>query len=151
MIREEPQNLWEKITSLEALQAAWYRVAENEGSPGADLVTIRGFGANLFANLTQLRAELLGGTYRSGTFRKVSVPKKKPGYRILTIPSIRDRVLHTSIAFSPARLSAAPCPRRQDPGGRRQGARHTEPGRSTGITAFAVACQPLSRCARRGD
>ncbi len=100
MINDEPSDLWEMVTSLEALQAAWYRVADNDGSPGGDLVSIREFGENLFGNLTQLRAEVLGGTYRSGPFRKVSVPKKKPGYRILTIPSIRDRVLHTSIAIA---------------------------------------------------
>ncbi|MBR9910614.1 MAG: CRISPR-associated endonuclease Cas1 [Gammaproteobacteria bacterium] len=98
MTQENRQDLWEQVTGFEALRAAWYRVAGNEGSSGSDGVTIRNFSADLFANLTQLRAELLGGTYRSSAFRKVSVPKKKPGYRILTIPSIRDRVVHTSIA-----------------------------------------------------
>lgn len=98
MIKEEPQDLWQRVTSLEALQAGWHRVAENDGSAGGDGISIREFGEQLFANLTQLRAELLSGTYRSGAFRKVSVPKKKPGYRILTIPSVRDRVLHTSMA-----------------------------------------------------
>lgn len=98
MTRQASQDLWQNVTSQQALQAAWYKVADNEGSPGGDAVTIRDFGRDLFANITQLRAELLGGTYRSGPFRKVSIPKKKPGYRILTIPSIRDRVVHTSIA-----------------------------------------------------
>ena len=40
----------------------------------------------------------LNGNYRSLPFRKVMIPKKKPGHRTLTIPSIRDRVLHTAIA-----------------------------------------------------
>jgi len=48
--------------------------------------------------LNQLRANLLSGDYAPRPYRKVSVPKKKPGYRILAIPSIRDRILHTSIA-----------------------------------------------------
>lgn len=91
-------DLWQRVTAQEALQLAWYKVKSNEGSAGGDGVSLGEFGADLFANLTQLRAELLGGTYRTGAFRKVSVPKKKPGYRVLTIPSIRDRVVHTSIA-----------------------------------------------------
>jgi len=91
-------DLWLRITSHDALVEAWHKVQSNEGGPGGDLITLGRFKADLFANITQLRAELLGGTYRSGPFRKVSIPKKKPGYRILTIPSIRDRVLHTSIA-----------------------------------------------------
>ena len=98
ILQEDDKDLWQQITDQAALQEAWYKVASNEGSPGGDGVSLRDFKANLFANITQVRAELLGGTYRSAPFRKVSMPKKKPGYRILTIPSIRDRVVHTSIA-----------------------------------------------------
>ncbi|TDK29831.1 CRISPR-associated endonuclease Cas1 [Rhizobium deserti] len=97
MTVQEPQDLWQRVTSLEALQAAWHRVADNDGSAGGDGISIRDFGEHLFANLTELRVELLSGSYRSGAFRKVSVPKKKQGYRILTIPSVRDRIVHTSI------------------------------------------------------
>jgi CRISPR-associated protein Cas1 len=94
----EIPDLWQQVTSRDALHEGWHRVLANDGGAGGDGVGPGDFKADLFANLTQLRAELLGGTYRTGPFRKVSIPKKKPGYRILTIPSIRDRVLHTSIA-----------------------------------------------------
>lgn len=97
-MQHDTVDLWERVTSQASLQEAWYKVLANDGSPGGDGVTLQDFRANVFANIMQLRAELLGGTYRSGPFRKVSVPKKKPGYRILTIPSVRDRVVHTSIA-----------------------------------------------------
>lgn len=73
-------------------------MSANEGSHGGDGVRLGGFRRDLYANLTEFRAELLAGTYRTGPFRQVSIPKKKPGYRILTIPSIRDPLLHTSIA-----------------------------------------------------
>ncbi|WP_322514721.1 CRISPR-associated endonuclease Cas1 [Rhodopseudomonas palustris] len=96
-MRDKTANLWESVTSQERLQEAWYKVQANDGSPGGDGVTLQDFKTDLFANIMQLRAELLGGTYRSGPFRKVSIPKKKPGYRILTIPCVRDRVVHTSI------------------------------------------------------
>lgn len=91
-------DLWERVTAQAALQQAWFKVQANDGGQGGDGVTLRDFEQDIFANITQLRAELLGGTYRTGPFRKVSIPKKKPGYRILTIPSVRDRVVHTSIA-----------------------------------------------------
>lgn len=97
-MQDEIPNLWERVTSQEGLQEAWHRVQANDGSPGGDGVTLHDFKADLYANIMQLRAELLGGTYRSGPFRKVSIPKKKPGYRILTIPGVRDRVVHTSIS-----------------------------------------------------
>lgn len=93
-------DLWERVTARDALQAAWVKVSANGGSAGGDSVSLKEFDSDLFANLAQLRAELLGGTYRTGPFRKVSISKKKPGYRILTIPSIRDRVIHTSIAIA---------------------------------------------------
>ncbi len=95
---QDTENLWLRITSAEALHAAWARVQHNDGSAGGDGIGQREFAADIFGNLTELRAELLAGSYRSSPFRRVSVPKRKPGYRILTIPSIRDRVVHTSIA-----------------------------------------------------
>lgn len=103
MAGTDERNLWLRVTTHGALQAAWGRVQANEGSAGGDGVSIKGFAADLFGNLSELRAELLAGSYRSGPFRKVSIPKRKPGYRILTIPAIRDRVVHTAIsqALSP--------------------------------------------------
>jgi len=91
-------NLWLAVTEHDALAQAWYRVRANRGGSGGDGMRIPEFQARLFEHLTQLRAELLGGTYRSGPYRKVTVPKQRPGYRILTIPSLRDRVVHTSLA-----------------------------------------------------
>lgn len=91
-------DLWQRVTAHHALQAAWERVSANEGSAGGDGVSLSEFRNNLFANLTQLRAEIFAGSYRTRPFRKVAIPKRKPGYRVLTIPSIRDRVLHKSIA-----------------------------------------------------
>jgi CRISPR-associated protein Cas1 len=91
-------DLWEQATSFEALQLAWAKVDHNQGSAGGDAVSRNEFRGDVFARLNQLRADLLRGAYQSRPFRKVSIPKKKPGYRILTIPSIRDRILHTAIA-----------------------------------------------------
>jgi CRISPR-associated protein Cas1 len=90
-------NLWISITSLEALQDAWGKVFSNRGTYGGDNISLKQFSSDIFANLTEIRAELLGGIYKTGPFRQISIPKKKPGYRVLTVPTIRDRVVHTSI------------------------------------------------------
>ncbi len=95
---QEGPDLWERVTAHHALSVAFAKVAANRGSAGGDGLSISDFNADLFQHLTQLRVDLLSGSYRSGLFRKVAVPKKKPGYRVLTIPTIRDRVVHTSIA-----------------------------------------------------
>ena len=91
-------DLWEQITDLEALKDAWRKVRDNDGSAGGDHINLKDFHSDLFANINQLRSDILSGNYRSGPFRKVGIAKKKGGYRTLTIPSIRDRLLHTSIA-----------------------------------------------------
>ncbi|WP_417794009.1 CRISPR-associated endonuclease Cas1 [Terasakiella pusilla] len=93
-------DLWQAVTSAEALKVAWFKVKSNGGSAGGDHINLGAYEQDLFANLTQLRADVLAGNFRSGPIRKVSIPKKKPGYRILSIPPIRDRVLHTSIALA---------------------------------------------------
>lgn len=95
---DQTPDLWKAVTSYDALLAAWTKVDTNEGSSGGDGVSRGEFRADRFARLNQLRAEILTGEYKSRPFRRVSIPKKKPGYRILTIPAIRDRILHTSIA-----------------------------------------------------
>lgn len=91
-------DLWKAVTSFDALSAAWAKVDFNRGSAGGDGVGRQEFRDDRFARLNQLRADLLRGTYEPRPYRKVSIPKKKAGYRILTIPSIRDRIVHTSIA-----------------------------------------------------
>ena len=91
-------DFWMRVTSQEALHLAWAKVAANQGSAGGDHVSLHDFADGLFANIIQLRVELLDGSYRSGPFRKVALPKRKGGYRVLTIPTVRDRVVHTSIA-----------------------------------------------------
>lgn len=73
-------------------------MSENGGGPGGDGETISDFGRDTYAGVMQLRSEVLQGTYRGRPYKKIAVPKRKSGTRMLTIPAVRDRVLHTSIA-----------------------------------------------------
>lgn len=102
-MRAKPQgepidDIWKTTVSMDSLQAAWYRVSSNRGTSGGDGVHIGEFQSHLFEHLNQLRADLLSGNYRTSPFKRVQIPKKHRGFRTLMIPSLRDRILHTSMA-----------------------------------------------------
>jgi RNA-directed DNA polymerase len=76
-----------------------YRLAEpNNGAPGTEGVTfeaIEGEGVGLF--LGRLREELLTRTYRPERARKVGIPKSGGKTRVLSIPTIRDRLVQGAL------------------------------------------------------
>jgi RNA-directed DNA polymerase len=84
---------------METLREAYQMARSNDGAPGIDGVTfkaIEGSGAEVF--LVQIRDELVTNTYRPMPARKKEIPKdggKK--VRVLSIPSIRDRVVQGAL------------------------------------------------------
>ena len=86
------------VLSEASLFAAWGKVRSNKGCAGVDRVTIEDFEADLVANLFRLKEEVLEGTYRPRPLLRVEVPKRSGGTRVLSIPSVRDRVLQTAVA-----------------------------------------------------
>jgi hypothetical protein len=52
------RNLMAQISQIDRLMAAWKKVRANKGAAGVDLVTIRQFEANLYANLQALAEAL---------------------------------------------------------------------------------------------
>ena len=92
-------GLYVHVCKMETLQEA-YRMAErNNGAPGIDGVTfdaIQESGEESF--LKQIRDELVTQTYRPMRARKKEIPKdggKK--VRVLSIPTIRDRVVQGAL------------------------------------------------------
>ena len=87
-------GLYVHVCKMETLQEAYRMAKENDGAPGIDGVTfetIEEGGVEGF--LRQIRDELIPNTYRPMMMRKKEIPKdggKK--VRVLSIPSIRDRV-----------------------------------------------------------
>jgi RNA-directed DNA polymerase len=88
--------LYDRIGRLDTLWSAWLLVAQNDGAPGVDGVTIqqiqdddpRGF-------ILQLQEELRTKTYKPLPIRRKWIPKG-PGstkQRPLGIPAVRDRVV----------------------------------------------------------
>jgi RNA-directed DNA polymerase len=92
-------GLYVHVCKMETLRAAYEMARSNGGAPGIDGVTFEAIeesGAEGF--LVQIRDELVTTTYRPMQARKKEIPKdggKK--VRVLSIPSIRDRVVQGAL------------------------------------------------------
>jgi len=91
-------NIWTQIIDPFTLQQAWQKVQSNGGAAGGDGVSINQYRTNAARNIKQLATSLCEQSYQPSSCRKVEIPKRKGGVRRLMIPSIQDRILHTSIA-----------------------------------------------------
>jgi RNA-directed DNA polymerase len=101
--KQEPKfrfyALYDRIYRLDVLRAAWAQVADNDGAPGVDGVTIQqikhspGGAEELVAALHQ---ELRTKTYRPDAVLRVLIPKPDGSMRPLGIPTVRDRVVQTA-------------------------------------------------------
>jgi len=88
----------EEIGNISNLKRAFILVKRNKGAPGIDGKSIKEFEADLLRELEQLKEEILGWTYRSTPVKRVEILKRGgKGSRLLGIPTVKDRVLHTAI------------------------------------------------------
>ena len=92
-------GLYVHVCKLETLREAYRLAKQNDGAPGVDGVTFEIIEAGgLEAWLQPLRAELLGQSYRPTRLRRVEIPKRgSKGVRVLSIPTIRDRVVQGAL------------------------------------------------------
>ncbi len=95
---EESWRFWGvfvHVCKLETLHEAYRLAKANDGAPGIDGVTFEAIEtAGVEAFLAQIRDDVVQGTYRPMRYRHQAIPKGDgKGYRILSIPSIRDRVV----------------------------------------------------------
>jgi RNA-directed DNA polymerase len=92
-------GLYVHVCKRDTLYEAYRMAKENDGAPGIDGVTFEAIeesGVESF--LRQIRDELVSNTYRPMRGRKKEIPKdggKK--VRVLTIPTIRDRVVQGAL------------------------------------------------------
>ncbi|MEW6418387.1 MAG: group II intron reverse transcriptase/maturase [Nitrospirota bacterium] len=89
-------RLFEEICSYNNLLLAFDKVEENEGTYGIDSVTIEEFSVGVEKKLSELRKDLINGTYFPLPLRKVGIPKPNGKIRWLSIPCVKDRVIQTS-------------------------------------------------------
>ena len=91
-------GLYVHVCKIETLQSAYKLAKENNGAPGIDGVTFEAVeSAGRAEFLEQLREELSSGTYRPERVRRVGIPKTGGKLRMLSIPTIRDRVVQGAL------------------------------------------------------
>jgi RNA-directed DNA polymerase len=91
-------GLYVHVCKRETLLEAYRLAKANNGAPGIDGVTfaaVEAEGAETF--LDQLRKELVERAYRPQKARQVEIPKDGNKVRVLSIPSIRDRVVQGAL------------------------------------------------------
>jgi group II intron reverse transcriptase/maturase len=98
MEARKAHSLISQVYDMRNLRRAWEKVKENQGSAGADGVTIAQFEAGLGHYLEVLRGRLQDGSYRPRPVKRVEI--EKPGSiakRPLGIPSVMDRVCQQAV------------------------------------------------------
>ena len=91
-------GLYVHVCKLETLDEAYRMAQENDGAPGIDGVTFEAIEeSGVEGFLRQIRDELITGTYRPMRARKKEIPKDGGKVRVLSIPSIRDRVVQGAL------------------------------------------------------
>jgi len=92
-------GLYAHVCKKETLQEAYEMTKKNDGAPGIDGVTFEAVeesGKDSF--LERIREELITGTYQPMPVRKKEIPKDGgTKVRVLSIPSIRDRVVQGAL------------------------------------------------------
>ena len=91
-------GLYVHVCKMETLYEAYRMAKENDGAPGIDGVTfdsIEGSGVERF--LRQIRDELITSMYQPMRARKKEIPKDGGKVRVLSIPTIRDRVVQGAL------------------------------------------------------
>jgi RNA-directed DNA polymerase len=92
-------GLYVHVCKMETLREAYQMAKKNDGAPGMDGVTFEAIeesGVEMF--LRQIRDELVTNTYRPTPVRRKEIPKDGGNrVRVLSIPSIRDRVVQGAL------------------------------------------------------
>lgn len=87
--------------SEQMLQQVWKDSRDSKsstaGSPGVDQVTADRFRSELRRNIADIRDEIRAGGYRFSRLRAAPIAKEKGGYRIIAIPTVRDRLLQRAL------------------------------------------------------
>src|SRR5579864_3032288 len=92
-------GLYVHVCKMETLQDAYDMAKKNAGAPGIDGVTFEAIEeSGVEGFLQQIKDELITGTYRPMPVRRKEIPKDGgTKVRVLSIPSIRDRVVQGAL------------------------------------------------------
>lgn len=91
-------GLFIHVTKLETLREAYALAQRNGGAAGIDGITFDQIEEqDLDVFLADIQTDLRNGSYRPKQSRKVEIPKGNGKSRILSIPTIRDRVVQGAL------------------------------------------------------
>jgi RNA-directed DNA polymerase len=93
----ETERMMEEICEQENCRKALRRVKANKGSPGVDAMSVDDLPGYLVQHWSEIRAQLLSGTYRPRPVRRVEIPKPDGGMRKLGVPTVLDRLIQQAI------------------------------------------------------
>jgi RNA-directed DNA polymerase len=88
--------------SAEAFRLAWKESRDSKsgaspGAPGVDGVRAAVFASELARQITEVRLALQNGSFQFNRLRLAPVPKPSGGYRIIAIPTVRDRLVQRTL------------------------------------------------------
>jgi RNA-directed DNA polymerase len=90
-------SLVDKAERPASLEAAWRKVARNQGAAGVDGQSIERFAAQSERYLRELGESLRDGSYRPSPIKRVEIPKGDGRTRPLGIPTVKDRIVQTAL------------------------------------------------------
>jgi len=90
-------GLLQAVLTRENLRQAWKRVKANKGAAGVDGLDIEQTARHLVTAWPAIRDQLLRGTYRPKSVRRVTIPKPDGGERELGIPTVTDRLIQQAL------------------------------------------------------
>lgn len=88
----------EEICDPANLKRALQRVCANQGAPGVDGMTVQTLPSYLGDHWSEIRSQLLGGSYKPREVKRVEIPKPGGGSRKLGIPTVLDRLVQQAIS-----------------------------------------------------
>lgn len=95
--RSSSEQLMEQVVTDGNMLAALKRVRRNKGSPGIDGMNTEELSEYMAVNWWRIRQELLAGSYRPQSVKRVEIPKSSGGVRQLGIPTVVDRMIQQMV------------------------------------------------------
>ena len=89
--------MMKKVVADSNIELAAKRVKRNKGAPGIDGMKVDELDGWLREQWPRVRGELLAGTYEPKPVRRVMIPKRGGGERMLGIPTVVDRLLQQAL------------------------------------------------------